>query len=272
MQRDRVNLMQRQILGSVRLEPSFSFYGESLKVTFRIGNRRLYVLKNLGDFVNAVAGSEWASYGKELAFYHHPEAFAPEYRPLVNFLTFTLLKGSSYMGNYLSSVYKKELVVSAELVDGFLESVRTIPLREEGTGREWSMEDGEPERLLEIASEGSGALVRLKKIPMLTGRQGIYFFDTGRIFRMDRERGGDPGISSVYGPLWEERAVYRRIRASRFCAGYAAGAFRSFSGENEGLRSGEMASAAGGIFTLSGRAPAGSSHLFPVFGLWGGTV
>ena len=134
--------------------------------------------------VNAVAGSEWASYGKELAFYHHPEAFAPEYRPLVNFLTFTLLKGSSYMGNYLSSVYKKELVVSAELVDGFLESVRTIPLREEGTGREWSMEDGEPERLLEIASEGSGALVRLKKIPMLTGRQGIYFFDTGRIFRM----------------------------------------------------------------------------------------
>ena len=27
VQRDRVNLMQRQILGSVRLEPSFSFYG-----------------------------------------------------------------------------------------------------------------------------------------------------------------------------------------------------------------------------------------------------
>ena len=55
------------------------------------------------------------------------------------------------MGNYLSSVYKKELVVSAELADGFLESVRTIPLREEGTGREVSMEDGEPERLLELS-------------------------------------------------------------------------------------------------------------------------
>ena len=208
VQRDRVNLMQRQILGSVRLEPSFSFYGESLKVTFRIGNRRLYVLKNLGDFVNAVAGSEWASYGKELAFYHHREAFAPEYRPLVNFLTFTLLKGSSYMGNYLSSVYKKELVVSAELADGFLESVRTIPLREEGTGREWSMEDGEPERLLEIASEGSGALVRLKKIPMLTGRQGIYFFDTGRIFRMDRERGEEIREFLLYMDRYGKSGLY----------------------------------------------------------------
>ena len=90
VQRDRANLTQREILGTVRLEPSFSFYGESLKVTFRIGSRRLYVVKNLGDFVNAVAGSAWVSYGKELAFYHHPEAFAPEYRPLVNFLTFTL--------------------------------------------------------------------------------------------------------------------------------------------------------------------------------------
>ena len=188
VQRDRVNLMQRQILGSVRLEPSFSFYGESLKVTFRIGNRRLYVVKNLGDFVNAVAGSERVSYGKELTFYHHPEAFGQEYRSLVNFLTFTLLRGSSYMGNYLSSIYKKELVVSAELADGFLETVPGIPLREEGTDREWSVEDGEPERLLEIASEGSGAIVRLKKIPMLTGRQGMYFFADGKIFCVNRER------------------------------------------------------------------------------------
>ncbi|HJC57841.1 MAG TPA: DEAD/DEAH box helicase [Candidatus Eisenbergiella intestinipullorum] len=188
VQKDRVNLMQKQILGSVRLEPSFSFYGESLKVTFRIGNRRLYVVKNLGDFVNAMAGSERVSYGKELAFYHHPDAFAPEYRPLVNFLTFTLLRGSSYMGNYLSSIYKKELVVSAELADGFMESVRGIPLREEGTDREWTLEDGEPERLLEIASEGSGAVVRLKKVPMLTGRKGIYFFAKKKIFCVSRER------------------------------------------------------------------------------------
>lgn len=208
VQRDRVNLMQRQILGSVRLEPSFSFYGESLKVTFRIGNRRLYVLKNLGDFVNAVAGSEWVSYGKELAFYHHPEAFAPQYRPLVNYLKFTLLKGSSYMGNYLSSVYKKELVVSAELADGFLESVRTIPLREEGTEREWRMEDGEPERLLEIASEGSGALVRLKKLPMLTGRQGIYFFDVGRIFRVDREQGEEIREFLLYMERYGKSGLY----------------------------------------------------------------
>ena len=189
VQRDRANLTQRQILGTVRLEPSFSFYGESLKVTFRIGSRRLYVVKNLGDFVNAVAGSGWVSYGKELAFYHHPEAFAPEYRPLVNFLTFTLLKGSSYMGNYLSSIYKKELMVSAELADGFLESVRGIPLREEGTDREWRVEDGEPERTLEISSEGNGALVRLKKLPMLTGRQGMYFWADGKIFCVSRERG-----------------------------------------------------------------------------------
>ena len=208
VQRDRVNLMQRQILGSVRLEPSFSFYGESLKVTFRIGNRRLYVVKNLGDFVNAVAGSERVSYGKELTFYHHPEAFAQEYRPLVNFLTFSLLRGNSYMGNYLSSIYKKELVVNAELADGFLESVRGIPLREEGTGREWTVAEGEPERLLEIASEGSGAIVRLKKIPMLVGRQGIYFFADGKIFCVSRERAEEIREFLLYMDRYGKSGLY----------------------------------------------------------------
>ncbi len=211
VQRDRANLMQRQNVGTVRLEPSFSFAGESLKVTFRIGNRRMYVVKNLGDFVNAVAGSERVSYGKELEFYHHPEAFAPQYRPLVNFLTFTLLKGSSYMGNYLSSIYKKELVVNTELADGFLESVRGIGLREEGTGgagREWKVTDGEPERLLEISSEGSGALVRLKKMPMLTGRKGIYFFEDGRIYCVSRERAEEIREFLLYMDRYGKSGLY----------------------------------------------------------------
>mgnify|MGYP005751142085 CR=1 FL=1 len=209
VQRDRANLMQRQVVGTVRLEPSFSFAGESLKVSFRVGNRRLYVVKNLGDFVNAVAGSERVSYGKELEFYHHPEAFAPQYRPLVNFLVFTLLKGNSYMGNYLSSIYKKELIVNTELADGFLESVRGIPLREEGAeGREWTVEDGEPERCLEIAGEGSGALVRLKKLFMLTGRRGLYFFDNGKIFCVSREKAEEIREFLLYMDRYGKSGLY----------------------------------------------------------------
>ena len=82
--KDKVNLMQQEILGKVRLEPHFKLTGGSMKAEFRIGNTRMYVLKNIGDFVNAVARNERVSYGRELEFYHHTEAFAPESLSLIH--------------------------------------------------------------------------------------------------------------------------------------------------------------------------------------------
>lgn len=43
--KDKVNLMQQEILGKVRLEPHFKLTGGSMKAEFRIGNTRMYVLK-----------------------------------------------------------------------------------------------------------------------------------------------------------------------------------------------------------------------------------
>lgn len=189
--RDKVNLMQQELLGRIRLEPYFRLNGDVLRVDFRVGCGRMYVVKNIGDFVNAIARSEQVKYGKELSFYHHMDAFAPESRPLARFLSFTLLQGSSYLGNYLSSVYKRELTVDAGLLDDFMESVKELPLwgeLAEGRRQEWRILDGEPERPVQIEGTGSGITVEMTRIPMLTGRKYLYFFEDGRIHRAAREK------------------------------------------------------------------------------------
>lgn len=189
--RDKVNLMQPDILGRVRLEPYFYLPAENMRVEFRIGCTRMYVLKNIGDFVNAVARNEQVFYGKELEFYHHPEAFTPESRPLVRFLQYSLLKGSSYMGNYLSTVYKRDLNITPELIDDFLDAVGAGPLMGEtadGIAREWSFREGEPVRRLEINGDSYGISVKLQRMQMVTGKRYGYFFDEGTIWKTDRER------------------------------------------------------------------------------------
>ena len=151
----------------------------------------MYVLKNIGDFVNAVARNEQVFYGKELEFYHHPEAFTPESRPLVRFLQYSLLKGSSYMGNYLSTVYKRDLNVTPELIDDFLDAAGAGPLMGEtadGIAREWSFREGEPVRRLEISGDSYGISVKLQRMQMVTGKRYGYFFDEGTIWKTDRER------------------------------------------------------------------------------------
>ena len=189
--KDKVNLMQQEILGKVRLEPHFKLTGGSMKAEFRIGNTRMYVLKNIGDFVNAVARNERVSYGRELEFYHHPEAFAPESRPMVRFLQFTLLKGSSYLGNYLSTVYKRELNIAGEQADEFLEAAQAAPFFgavDEESSREWEIREGEPERLLEINGDKTGISIKLQRMQFVTGNRYGYFFDDGIIWKTDRER------------------------------------------------------------------------------------
>ena len=151
----------------------------------------MYVLKNIGDFVNAVARNEQVFYGKELEFYHHPEAFTPESRPLVRFLQYSLLKGSSYMGNYLSTVYKRDLNVTPELIDDFLDAAGAGPLMGEtadGIAREWSFREGEPVRRLEISGDSYGISVKLQRMQLVTGKRYGYFFDEGTIWKTDRER------------------------------------------------------------------------------------
>ena len=47
-----------------------------------------------------------------------------------------------------------------------------------------------------------------EKDSMLTGRQGIYFFDTGRIFRMDRERGEEIREFLLYMDRYGKSGLY----------------------------------------------------------------
>ncbi len=188
--KDKVNLLQKGLLGTVRLAPEFIVFGDSMRVEFRLGNTRLYVLKNIGEFVNAVAQGSRVEYGKELAFYHHLEAFTPSCRPLVRFLVYTLLKGSSFMGNYLSTAYKRELLVGGDMIDDYMESVSgLVPVGAlaDGRKREWEVLEGPPRHLLEIEGTGNGALVKIQQMPMITGRKYLYFFGEGIIYRAERE-------------------------------------------------------------------------------------
>ena len=110
---------------------------------------------------------------------------------MVRFLQYSLLKGSSYMGNYLSTVYKRDLNVTPELIDDFLDAAGAGPLMGEtadGIAREWSFREGEPVRRLEISGDSYGISIKLQRMQLVTGKRYGYFFDEGTIWKTDRER------------------------------------------------------------------------------------
>ena len=72
----------------VRLEPVMQF-DEVLnypRFRFRIGNDKMYLVKNIQDLTDHIYGQETVQYGKALCFRHTMDSFTPESRTLIKIL------------------------------------------------------------------------------------------------------------------------------------------------------------------------------------------
>ncbi|EXG87138.1 DNA/RNA helicase, superfamily II, SNF2 family [Clostridium sp. ASBs410] len=70
----------------VKLSLSLLISRREVKLEFKLGKDRLYMVKDLAAFANAVENGTYVEYGKNLAFHHSPSAFAKESRPLLEFV------------------------------------------------------------------------------------------------------------------------------------------------------------------------------------------
>ncbi len=74
--------------GTIKLEPKIlydKFVGD-MKVEFRIGNKKMYKIKNLSEFYTRMQQKEFYRYGEKLQFVHVKEMFEEQSQPLLEFL------------------------------------------------------------------------------------------------------------------------------------------------------------------------------------------
>lgn len=165
--------------GTVRLELTLS-YSTGFDARFQVaGERGAYVVKNLGDFVDAVATQSYHKYGKRLAFTHARDAFAPDSVPLVDFVVRAVRNRRSYalervagrvgMGSYhtalrdlrLSSPELEELL---DICDGhqvMFEDRAQKGAAQPDRARRLQVLSGDPPVSLELVQVGGGGSYEL---------------------------------------------------------------------------------------------------------------
>ena len=72
--------------GGILLEPILNFQYYGMEVSFRVGDKRLYSIKDLLEFSEAIKYHKNIAYGKQLEFIHMPAMFAEESRGLLAFI------------------------------------------------------------------------------------------------------------------------------------------------------------------------------------------
>ena len=74
--------------GTIKIEPIIYYekFSGDIKVEFKIGNKKMYKIKNLADFYTRMLNKENYKYGQKLEFVHTRDAFAEESKPLLDFI------------------------------------------------------------------------------------------------------------------------------------------------------------------------------------------
>lgn len=121
----------------VFLSPILRLGQRQAELSFTLGRRRPYVLKDIGKFCEDVKKRETVEYGRQLRFLHHPGSFDPDSRNLLSFLLDTYEDIAHPQRGSIGSLHPhigRDLLLSPAALDRFFSVCegRDIALRGDG--------------------------------------------------------------------------------------------------------------------------------------------
>lgn len=179
----------------VRLTPVLQVAGRRPELTFLLGGRRPYVIKDLARFYEDMRTGAVTEYGKLLRFAHRRENFAPESLPLLEFLLERCGDQVTWQGGGYGYAFRagRELPLSPAAMDAFFElyAGRTVSWKdpEEGETRPLRFVDGDPDLQIRVTAsqEKQGFDVLCPDIRSLDGSRHEYVRQGDALYRCTQE-------------------------------------------------------------------------------------
>lgn len=188
-------LTEQDTFGKVRLEPYLTCRGTSIQVEFRIGVSRMYVLKDIFQFVQSMKDGRDYFYGQKLQFVHIIEAFEQDSRSMVQFIIdWEARNGYRYVQQMYrdygcAGTYPKlrSFPLQGSELEELLEAVgqREFTAQVEKDGeRSWRKVEGLPRRQLTITGVKDGLELRLDSMYSISCSKYRVYFDDGKVYRV----------------------------------------------------------------------------------------
>lgn len=174
--------------GQVHLEPFLTFDYGSLKLRLKIGISKMYVIKNIRQFVYDLKELHTVSYGKNLEFLHCMEAFDEESGRLAKFLLKAVDTPEVQYYRALGIPYRgesKELKLEGYWLDEFMELMKDRQLLVEYLTMTAGIEKGiysicqkNPMEELEIQGVEDGIFILSSLMEYTQGQEYCYYITT----------------------------------------------------------------------------------------------
>ncbi len=189
--------------GTIKLEPEI-FYDKftgDMKVEFKVGNKKMYKLKNLSEFYTRMLNKELYKYGKKLQFVHTRESFEEESLPLLDFLMkyAEIIKYANSNSNsnyrfYGNALSENNIILSNSGIDDLFDILKgkKVTLKKEYNETEIEFTEEQPNIEFKLAKKDENNYeikpnIEIYIISILKGKEYKYILDDKKLYRCNKK-------------------------------------------------------------------------------------
>ncbi len=189
--------------GTIKLEPEILYdkFTGDMKVEFKIGNKKMYKLKNLSEFYTRMLNKELYKYGKKLQFVHTRESFEEENLPLLDFLMkyaeiikYVNSNSNSNYRFYGNALSENNIILSNSGIDDLFDILKgkKVTLKKEYNETEIEFTEEQPNIEFKLTKKDENNYeikpnIEIYKISILKGKEYKYILDDKKLYRCNKK-------------------------------------------------------------------------------------
>ena len=189
--------------GTIKIEPKLIYdkFTKEMKIEFKIGDKRMYKIKNLSEFYIKMSNKEFRKYGDKLEFVHTKEMFEQESQKILEFImkyaeiiAFTNSNANSNYRYYGKALNESTIIIGNTAIDELFEVLKNKKVIMERDYEKHPVEFVEENPGLEFALEKTAeneyriiANFDIYKVVALKGKSSKYILTETKLYKCDKE-------------------------------------------------------------------------------------
>ena len=191
------------ISGDINIEPTIYYdkFANDMKVEFKIGNKRMYKIKNLSEFYTRMMNKELYKYGEKLEFIHTKSAFNEESQELLDFIMkyAEIIKYANSNSNsnyryYGKALSETSIILGNSGIDDLFDVLKGKEVAFNKDFKEEKVEftEEEPSLKFELKKKQDGNFIiipteEIYEITILKGKKYKYVLENRKLYRCSKE-------------------------------------------------------------------------------------
>ena len=189
--------------GTIKIEPKVFYdkFSGDMKIEFKIGNKKMYKIKNLSEFYTRMLNKEFYRYGEKLQFIHTEEVFEEDSRKLLEFIMkyAEIIKYANSNSNSNYKYYGKALsetsiIVGNSAIDDLFEVLkgRKIDFQRDYNSEIVEFTEEQPIiefKLAKVDEEHYRITpnIEIYNVTIIKGKNYKYLLDNNKLYRCTKE-------------------------------------------------------------------------------------